>query len=76
MLAAINGATRHGPPSPLQQPLQLVYLESNRLVGPAFPDSWIAPNSSLDVWHLSLADNPGLTGTLPPHLPWASLNLL
>ena len=51
----------------------MVYLDGNQLVGPAFPPAWIAPNSSLDLWHFMVARNPGLNGTLPPDLDWLSL---
>lgn len=60
----------------LQNGLVGVYLADNQLAGPAFPDAWVAPNTSLRLWHLSLANNRGLSGTLPAYLPWVDLKLM
>ena len=60
----------------LQNGLMGVYLADNQLAGPAFPEAWVAPNTSLRLWHLSLASNRGLSGTLPARLPWVDLKLM
>ena len=60
----------------LQTPLMGISLAQNRLVGPAFPDTWVAHNTSLSVWYFVLDDNRRLNGTLPARLPWVNLKIL
>ena len=58
--------------------LQLVGLSvaNNTLTGPAFPAAWSEPGACSDLQWLDAKLNPGLTGTLPPSLPWFNLQEL
>ena len=60
----------------LQGNLSDLGLQQNQLAGPAFPPAWLAPNSTLNLRRLQLADNPALEGTLPHALDWPRLEVV
>jgi hypothetical protein len=51
-------------------------LASNVLSGPAFPPSWLQPGTFPNLQYLTLAENAGLSGTLPSNLSWPTIKLL
>ena len=58
------------------QELQDLHLSFNNLSGPAFPPAWLAPGALPSLAVLHLAGNAGLTGTLPPSMPWPKLSAM
>jgi len=68
-----NAFTGALPASWAKTQLVNLILESNQLSGSAFPPAWLEPRSFPHLQWLSLSNNHGLTGTLPPNLAWPSL---
>lgn len=60
----------------MQNQLDELHLDANQLTGPALPPAWLAPNSTLDLSHYDITDNPGLVGPLPAALNWSRLEWL
>lgn len=67
--------TAHAPAA-VQATLCELGLQHNRLTGPAFPPTWLAPDSKLNLRRLQISYNPGLSGRLPPALNWSKVELL
>lgn len=62
------------PPCLLPAQVELIVASNNPgLAGPAFPPAWLAEGAMRGLEELRLSFNEGLTGSLPPSLPWPRL---
>lgn len=63
------------PPLPSVQ-LKTLVLAHNNLSGPAFPPTWLEPDSMPALQSLTLDGNKCLGGALPANLSWPDLETL
>ncbi|KAI3427363.1 hypothetical protein D9Q98_010279 [Chlorella vulgaris] len=71
-----NKLTGRLPPAWAESRVQVLALGGNNLTGPAFPPAWTQPGTLPSLSLLRLSGNAGLSGSLPPRLPWPALKSL